>query len=179
VGLWRLNAAGWVLLEPADLPRVVDLSLRAWEPVFTSLRTVLGDEVFQRLYPDWRSDQERAVTATCTSTLMNATVADEAGAPVGFVAFAADPATRLGVIEMLAVDPNRQGAGIGSALTSFALRALRDAGMHVAMVETGGDPGHAAARRTYEKAGCTLLPIARYFRSLDRVEPGDSLGSTP
>ncbi len=37
-------------LEPADLPRVVDLSLRAWEPVFTSLRTVLGDEVFQRLY---------------------------------------------------------------------------------------------------------------------------------
>ncbi len=33
-------------LEPADLPRVVDLSLRAWEPVFTSLRTVLGDEVF-------------------------------------------------------------------------------------------------------------------------------------
>ncbi len=81
-------------LEPADLPRVVDLSLRAWEPVFTSLRTVLGDEVFQRLYrTDWRSDQERAVTATCTSMRMNATVADEAGA-VGFVAFAADPATR-------------------------------------------------------------------------------------
>ncbi len=79
-------------LEPADLPRVVDLSLRAWEPVFTSLRTVLGDEVFQRLYrTDWRSDQERAVTATCTSMRMNATVADEAGA-VGFVAFAAEPA---------------------------------------------------------------------------------------
>ena len=29
------------------------------------------------------------------------------------------------------------------------------------MVETGGDPGHAAARRTYEKAGYILLPIAR------------------
>ncbi len=67
---------------------------------------------------------------------MNATVADEAGA-VGFVAFAADPATRLGVIEMLAVDPNRQGAGIGIALTSFALRTLRDAGMRVAMVVGG------------------------------------------
>jgi hypothetical protein len=34
------------------------------------------------------------------------------------------------------------------------------------MVETGGDPGHAAARRTYEKAGCVLLPIARYFKNL-------------
>jgi hypothetical protein len=38
--------------------------------------------------------------------------------------------------------------------------------MTVAMVETGGDPGHAAARRTYEKAGYILLPIARYFKSL-------------
>ena len=34
------------------------------------------------------------------------------------------------------------------------------------LVETGGDPGHAAARRTYEKAGCVLLPIARYFKNL-------------
>jgi len=38
--------------------------------------------------------------------------------------------------------------------------------MRVAMVETGGDPGHAAARRTYEKAGFTLVPIARYFKNL-------------
>jgi len=44
------------------------------------------------------------------------------------------------------------------------------------MVKTGGDPGHAAARRTYEKAGCTLLPIARYFKPLDHVEPADPLG---
>ena len=35
-----------------------------------------------------------------------------------------------------------------------------------AVVETGGDPGHAAARRTYEKAGLVLLPIARYFKNL-------------
>jgi hypothetical protein len=34
------------------------------------------------------------------------------------------------------------------------------------MVETGGDPGHAPARRTYEKAGYTLMPIARYFKAL-------------
>ncbi len=102
-------------LEPADLPRVVDLSLRAWEPVFTSLRTVLGDEVFQRLYPDWRSDQERAVTATCTSTLMNATGRRTRRSRPVRLPRQRDPATRLGVIEMLAVGPDRQGAGIGSA----------------------------------------------------------------
>jgi hypothetical protein len=38
--------------------------------------------------------------------------------------------------------------------------------MTVAMVETGGDSGHAPARRDYEKAGYTLLPVARYFKAL-------------
>lgn len=154
-------------LQSSDLPGVIDLSLRAWAPVFASLRTVLGDDIFLRLHPDWRSSQEQAVTATCTSKGMSMWVADESGVAVGFVAFTRDDASGMGVIEMLAVDPARQSSGIGTALSSYALDALRAAGMHVVMVETGGDPGHAAARRTYEKAGCTLLPVARYFKALD------------
>lgn len=38
--------------------------------------------------------------------------------------------------------------------------------MSVAMVETGGDPGHERARHTYEKAGFELFPVARYFKKL-------------
>jgi hypothetical protein len=34
------------------------------------------------------------------------------------------------------------------------------------MVETGGDPGHAAARRTYQNVGYVHLVIARYFKKL-------------
>jgi hypothetical protein len=34
------------------------------------------------------------------------------------------------------------------------------------MVETGGDPGHAPARRTYEKAEFSLVPVARLFKAL-------------
>jgi hypothetical protein len=34
------------------------------------------------------------------------------------------------------------------------------------MIDTGGDPGHAPARRVYEKANYNLLPIARYFKAL-------------
>jgi GNAT superfamily N-acetyltransferase len=78
-----------------------------------------------------------------------------------------DPVSKMGVVEMLAVDPEHQSGGLGTQLSMLAFDALREAGMHVAMVETGGDPGHAPARRTYEKAGCTLLPIARYFTVLD------------
>jgi len=35
--------------------------------------------------------------------------------------------------------------------------------MRVAMIETGGDPGHAPARRVYERAGYTALPAVRFF----------------
>jgi ribosomal protein S18 acetylase RimI-like enzyme len=86
---------------------------------------------------------------------------------VGFVTTGVfDPELRMGEISMLAVDPDHQTGGIGTALTEFALDRLKDAGMRIAMVETGGDPGHAPARRTYERAGFTLLPIARYFKNL-------------
>jgi ribosomal protein S18 acetylase RimI-like enzyme len=72
----------------------------------------------------------------------------------------------MGEIYMIAVDPDYQHRGIGTALVEFALDFMKVAGMSVAMVETGGDPGHAPARCTYEKVGFGLLPIARYFKKL-------------
>ncbi|MEP6500528.1 hypothetical protein [Microcoleus vaginatus] len=44
--------------------------------------------------------------------------------------------------------------------------ASKNAGMSVAMVETGGDRGHERARHTYEKVGFELFPVARYFKKL-------------
>ncbi len=155
------------LLEDRDAEAVVDLSLRAWAPVFASLERVLGSEIFGRMHPDWREDQRRAVEDVCATKKGRVWVAEVDGTAVGFVAVEVFDAKRsMGEIYMLAVDPDHQGGGIGTALTEFALDRLKDAGMTVAMVETGGDPGHAAARRTYEKAGYVQLPIARYFKNL-------------
>ncbi len=72
----------------------------------------------------------------------------------------------MGEIYMIAVDPDFQGHGIGTALTDFALAWIKGAGMRIAMVETGADVGHAPARRTYEKAGFGLWSVARYFKKL-------------
>jgi len=103
----------------------------------------------------------------CTAKKERVWVAEVDDAVVGFVAIELHhPERSMGETSMLAVDPDHQGGGIGTALTEFALDRLKAAGMSVAMVETGGDPGHAAARRTYEKAGYVLLPIARYFKNL-------------
>jgi hypothetical protein len=38
--------------------------------------------------------------------------------------------------------------------------------MRVAMIGTGGDPGHAPAQRVYQKAGYTPIPVANYFKAL-------------
>ena len=153
--------------EDRDIEAVVDLSLRAWAPVFASLEQVLGSDIFRRQHPDWREDQRQAVEEVCTTKEGRVWVAEAGGGPVGFVAVELHhPERDMGEISMLAVDPDHQGGGIGTALTEFALEKLKEAGMTVAMVETGGDPGHAAARRTYEKAGYVHLPIARYFKNL-------------
>ena len=153
--------------EDRDAEAVVDLSLRAWAPVVASLEQAMGSEIFRRQYPDWREDQRRAVEEVCAAKKGRVWVAEVGTSVVGFVAVELHhPERGMGETSMLAVDPDYQGGGIGTALTKFALDRLKDAGMKVAMVETGGDPGHAAARRTYEKAGFTLLPIARYFKNL-------------
>lgn len=152
--------------ETHHLDAVVRLSLRAWAPVFDSLKNAMNPEVYQEFYPDWRVSQQKAVEEVCANPNINVWVASEAGSTAGFVAVQLHTESSMGEIYMLAVDPEMQGRGVGAALTAFALDRMKAAGMSVAMVETGGDPGHASARRTYEKQGFGLLPIARYFKKL-------------
>src|SRR5262245_32582803 len=133
-----------------DLEAIVELSLRAWEPVFASLRNVLGDEVFFRLKPDWKTSQAEEVSASCTSDERDAFVAIADGRPVGFVTVALNAFNeRMGVIDVIGVDPDYQRRGIASLLTNHALDHMRRRGMDIAAVETGGDPGHGPARATY------------------------------
>ena len=153
--------------EQDDLDAVVEFSLRAWEPVFLSVRNVLGDDVFLRLHPDWRADQTEAVRSSCTNDDRDVFVAVADLQPVGFVAVGLNTfQERMGWIDIIGVDPDYQRRGVSAELTEFAIEHMRRHGMDVAVVETGGDPGHAPARAAYEAAGFTLLPIARYFRLL-------------
>ena len=155
------------VFEERDQDAVVALSLRAWAPVFASLEELLGKSgVYSQMHPDWRVDQQRAVQAACSAEGMRVWVAELDMVVTGFVAARLDHQEGMGEIYMLAVDPAYQRNGVGSLLTSFALQWFKDNGMVLAMVETGGDPGHAPARRTYERVGFVHLPISRYFKKL-------------
>lgn len=153
--------------DPRHLDRVISLSLRAWTPVFDSIQNAMNADVYRAFYPHhWRVSQQKAVEDVCAAEDTNVWVAIDAGSTVGFIAVKFHTENSMGEIYMVAVDPDYQGRGIGSALIEFALAWMKDAGMSVAMVETGGDPGHAPARHTYEKAGFELFPVARYFKKL-------------
>lgn len=110
--------------------------------------------------------QQRVVETALNTETIHAWVAEADGAVAGFAAAQLDRDESIGEIYLLAVDPAHQRKGVGASLMSFALRWIKDNGMVLAMVETGGDPGHAPARHTYERAGFTELPVSRYFKKL-------------
>lgn len=153
---------------------VLDLSLRAWAPVFVSLEQAFLPGVFRAFYCEgWRESQRKAVRTVLQDPEQRVWVADGDAGPVGFVAVRLHPEDAMGEIYMVAVDPDHQRNGIGTKLTERALAHMREAGMRIAMVETGGDPGHAPARLTYERAGFTVFPVARYFKDLSPTTTGD------
>ena len=93
-------------------------------------------------------------------------VAEVDGRPVGFVVYELNLQDKAGEVPLLAVHPDHQNQGIGTKLNEFALARMQESGMRLAVVGTGGDPGHAPARRSYEKAGYTPLPLVRYYQAL-------------
>jgi GNAT superfamily N-acetyltransferase len=148
-----------------DLAEIVDLSLLAWEPVFESFETVLGPRVFPILYPDWRKSQAEGVEGACRATdKYHTLVAQVDGRVVGFLSYELKGET--GEVVLLAMHPEFQKRGIATQLNLAALDEMKAAGMKMTVAETGGDEGHAAARRAYAKAGYTGLPLVRYFKEL-------------
>jgi len=148
----------------SDTDRIVDLALRAWAPVFESTAVVLGPKIYMRMYPDWRRHQERSVRETLDRDETWIAEADDTIS--GFVSLIVNQAASVGEIDMIAVDPDFQGKGFGALLTEFSLGIMREREISLAIVNTGGDPGHLPARRTYEKAGFTALPLVAYHKLL-------------
>ena len=149
---------------PSDVDAVVRLALDAWQPVFSSLEEVLDAEVYREFYPDWKVSQRNAVVAACAAGA-HAWVADIDDRVAGFIVVRLLP-DHLGEIHMIAVAPEFQRRGVGRGLTMFALDWMSSQGATVAMVETGGDPGHAPARKLYEACGLRLFPVSRYFHKI-------------
>lgn len=150
-----------------DIDALVRISLLAWEPIFDSFETILGPQIYPILYPDWRKSQQEGVEKTCKDNEnISVLVAESDGGVVGFLAYELHSKDKTGEVILLAVHPEYQNRGIGTELNIAALKEMAEGGMVMAVVGTGGDPAHAPARRSYEKAGYTALPLVRYYKDL-------------
>jgi ribosomal protein S18 acetylase RimI-like enzyme len=155
-------------LVDADIDAVVAFGLEAWAPAFAGIEAELGPETFRLLFPDWRSAQATAIEGVCRAAGNEIWVAVMDDGPVGFVAlrYVDEDAVRAGEIEMVAVAPGHQRAGIGAALVELAVAEMRAAGVALAVIGTSGDPGHAPARALYERLGFHAFRHVRYYRRL-------------
>jgi ribosomal protein S18 acetylase RimI-like enzyme len=85
----------------------------------------------------------------------------------GYIVYSLDKDKELGEIQLLAVRPDDQNHGVGTELNRIVLQKMREAGMKVATVGTGGDAGHTAARKCYEKSGFNRsIPGVHYYLAL-------------
>lgn len=153
--------------DPSWRQRVIDLSLRAWAPVFDQMQRAVPGYVYDAFYPHgWNVRQAADVGGILDSGDTTVSLAVEGDVVLGWVGVRIHPEDRMGEVQIIAVDPAAQSRGVGRVLMDHALRAIRDAGMVMAMVETGDDPGHARSRALYESTGFDRWPVARYFRKL-------------
>ncbi len=72
---------------------------------------------------------------------------------MGFLSLKLDTTSNVGEIGLNAIRPDSTGIGLGTEMYEFALERMRESGMKVATVATGGDPSHEPARSAYRKAG--------------------------
>ena len=154
-------------MDPGRIDEIVELSVRAWSPVFPKMRKEIDGFVYDSFYPHgWEARQRADVSAICADAATEIWIASVDGVLAGYVGLRGHEADSMGEVQIIAVDPDRQRMGVGAALLDFSFAWMRRKGYAMAMVETGGDQGHAPSRAIYEAVGFRRYPVARYFKNL-------------
>lgn len=156
------------LFKAEDLPRLHEIRVAAYRPVFQSFRSIVGETIAQIAIAQDELDQAAHLDTICKpDAAQEMHVVDLDNEIVAFCALSLNDRTGIGEIGLNAVDPARQGHGIGTWMYAAMLDRLKRAGMKVATVGTGGDPSHAPARRAYQKAGFgPSIPGVYYYTTL-------------
>jgi GNAT superfamily N-acetyltransferase len=140
----------------------------AFEPVFRSFRDIVGEKIAALAFADADAEQAKLLDDICAADsghhVLVVTIGDEI---IGFVSFTIDADRCTGEIGLNAVHPEHAGIGIGTEMYEHVMARMKELGMALATVGTGGDPSHAPARRAYEKAGFgPAIPSITLYRLL-------------
>ncbi|MEM8718539.1 MAG: GNAT family N-acetyltransferase [Cyanobacteria bacterium P01_G01_bin.39] len=137
-----------------DLPTLEDIRQKAFRPVFASFRNILGDEIYSLAQePEDNKQDELLSSMLAPDSVWQLFVLELSPGVIGFVSVQLDNETKIGEIGLNAVHPDYSGKGFGTEMYKYAIEIMKESGMQVATVATGGDKSHIPARRAYEKSG--------------------------
>ena len=141
----------------------VRIALTVWKGIHDAYSDELGQELHDAVMGGWQERLRAAIAEqqrTCRSFV--AMLDDQV---VGFCACRREG--ELGVVGYNGVDPKYRGNGIASLMYNRLFEEMKAMGATHARVMTGGDPGHAPARKAYEKAGFEKhLTSVTYYKEL-------------
>ena len=141
---------------PQDLPVIMDIANRAWQPIHKMFREVYGEELFNILTPDASTVKGKQIEVHCIEHPEWVFICEEVGKIVGFVTFVLDKEKRIGEFGNNALDPDCNLKGIGQQMYKAVLDYFRRQNMLYATVYTGLDQAHARAQNAYERAGFNI-----------------------
>ena len=144
----------FIVAQIEDLDMLEEIRQKAFQPIFESFRKILGDTIYEHAQLPEDIAQKDLLRALFDEDSVWQTwkvLSDEK--VIGFISVRLDKAARVGEIGLNAIDPDFGQQGIGTCMYHFAVDVMKEAGMKVATVATGGDPAHLPARKAYRKAG--------------------------
>lgn len=152
--------------QPSDRSRILDITVTCFEGVSIdrNIETkfgVIGGH-------DWAWRKRRALEAEMDANPGDIFVAEVDGACAGYITTRIDPATKIGVIPNLAVDPAFQKHGLGRKLIDTAIAHARQRGMLFLKIETLDQ--NVVGQRFYPSCGFT--EVARQIHYVMPLETG-------
>lgn len=139
-----------------DLAPITAIAHRIWTMGMTKRLEDLYGVQGGRGWDDWTAEDIGGAVRGAIQRDM-CLVAEVDGQVAGWVTWSVNTARNQGQVGYNGVAPEFRGRGIGHELVQQALQELRQAGVPLAIVITGLDDGHAAARHVYEKCGFTPI----------------------
>jgi ribosomal protein S18 acetylase RimI-like enzyme len=156
-------------VKPYEMDTVCGIAKVAWEPIHDHMVRSLGGDLHEVLSPSWKDAKAGQIRKQFEDRPEWVLVVRDEADVVAFVTFAIDVEKSVGTIRNNAVGTDYQGRGIGTAMYQHVLGLFREACLKYASVTTGLDPGHAPARKAYEKAGFNLRrEDVTYYQKLDQ-----------
>jgi ribosomal protein S18 acetylase RimI-like enzyme len=165
------------LAREIDLPRVDEITIICYTPIFESYVAMLGEDCYQVVRHDpeltWEERKTGQVHRLFKEHPEWVWVLEEGGEVIGFVTFNLFPDQGYGHIDNNGVHPDHAGQGWGKFMYQHVLAYFRAQGLRFAHVDTGLDPAHIPARRAYEAVGFDRqVPIVEYWQDLSQNNPG-------